>query len=126
MMEDKELLQCASDLAQAKEKIMAWCKAEDMELPKGTLFQLVPCDVAELRLVRVNVFFPETVLRRIDTKAQLAGMSRSAFLARAARHTPDRANSAKRKGASVLCRSPFFKTESSPLCGEFQKGEAFK
>ncbi len=51
MMEDKEslpeALSDASDLAQAKEKIMAWCKAEALDLPGGTLFLPVPCDVAE-------------------------------------------------------------------------------
>lgn len=55
-----------------------------MRLPEGTLFQMVPCEVPNTKLVRVNVSFPETVLERIDAKAKLAGMTRSGFPATAA------------------------------------------
>lgn len=71
-------------MARARDKILLWCREEGMELPEGTLYQMVPCDVPATRLVRVNVSFPETVLERIDAKARLAGMSRSGFLAAAA------------------------------------------
>lgn len=83
MVEDREALPEASDMARARDKIALWCREEGMELPEGTLYQMVPCDVPATRLVRVNVSFPETVLERIDAKARLAGMSRSGFLAAA-------------------------------------------
>ena len=31
-----------------------------------------------------------------------------------------------RKTGAALFKAAFFKAENSPLCGEFQKGEAFK
>ncbi len=84
MLEDKEKLPPASNIEKAKEKIGEWCRQEGVELPEGTLFQLIPCEVKEPTLVRVNVSFPSTVLERIDAKASLAGMTRSRFLAAAA------------------------------------------
>lgn len=73
MLEDGDPLPEASDMVQARAHIARWCEEEDMHLPEGTLFQMVP-----------NVSFPETVLERIDAKAKLAGMTRSGFLAAAA------------------------------------------
>lgn len=84
MLEDGDPLPEASDMVQARAHIARWCEEEDMHLPEGTLFQMVPCEVPNARLVRVNVSFPETVLERIDAKAKLAGMTRSGFLAAAA------------------------------------------
>lgn len=71
-------------MVQARSRIAHWCAEEDLPLPEGTLFQMVPCEEVSTRLVRVNVSFPESVLERIDAKAKLAGMTRSGFLAVAA------------------------------------------
>ena len=84
MMEDGEALPEPSDMVQARSRIAHWCAEEDLPLPEGTLFQMVPCEEVSTRLVRVNVSFPESVLERIDAKAKLAGMTRSGFLAAAA------------------------------------------
>ncbi|WP_297828709.1 type II toxin-antitoxin system HicB family antitoxin [uncultured Desulfovibrio sp.] len=84
MMEDGEALPEPSDMVQARSRIAHWCAEEDLPLPEGTLFQMVPCEEVSTRLVRVNVSFPESVLERIDAKAKLAGMTRSGFLAVAA------------------------------------------
>lgn len=85
MLEDGEALPEPSDMVQARSRIAHWCAEEDLPLPEGTLFQMVPCEeVTGTRLVRVNVSFPESVLERIDAKAKLAGMTRSGFLAAAA------------------------------------------
>lgn len=84
MVEDGETPPEPSDMIQARTRIGRWCDAEELSLPEGTLFQMVPCDVPAARLVRVNVSFPESVLERIDAKAKLAGMTRSGFLAAAA------------------------------------------
>ena len=46
---------------------------------------LVPLPVRQARAVRVNITLPEDVLAEVDRAAGLQGLSRSAFLARAAR-----------------------------------------
>jgi predicted RNase H-like HicB family nuclease len=46
------------------------------------------------KAVRINVTFPEDVLSRIDAYAAENGLSRSGFLARAARHEIERGNAA--------------------------------
>lgn len=42
------------------------------------------------KAVRINITLPEDVLLRIDTYAEAQGLSRSGFLARAARHEIER------------------------------------
>lgn len=49
------------------------------------------------RSVRVNVTFPEDVLRQIDSFAQRAGFTRSGFLAIAAKHEIEREDKRKRR-----------------------------
>jgi predicted RNase H-like HicB family nuclease len=46
------------------------------------------------RVVRINVTLPDDILSRIDAYAAENGLSRSGFLARAARHEIDRGNAA--------------------------------
>lgn len=84
ILEDGEPLPEPSDAAHARAAIAEWCKEEGLALPEGTLLQLVPCDEETERLVRINVSFPEHVLKRIDSKARAHGMTRSGFLAAAA------------------------------------------
>lgn len=50
---------------------------------------LVEIPAAKTRAVRVNVTFDERILREIDKQVEALGLSRSAFLARAARHELD-------------------------------------
>jgi predicted RNase H-like HicB family nuclease len=51
---------------------------------------LVRTPDADRRSIRVNVTFPEDVLRQIDLFAQDTGYTRSGFLARAAKHEIER------------------------------------
>lgn len=51
---------------------------------------LVTVKTPETRAVRINVTLPEDVLKRIDAFASTQGLSRSGFLARAARHEMER------------------------------------
>ncbi len=51
---------------------------------------LVSLKAASSRAVRINVTLPEDVLARIDAVAAAAGLSRSAFLAKAAKHEIER------------------------------------
>ena len=46
---------------------------------------LVPAPMRSARAVRVNITLPEDVLAEVDQAAGRQGLSRSAFLARAAR-----------------------------------------
>lgn len=52
---------------------------------------LVNAPAEDQRAIRVNVTFPEDVLKQIDSFAQKAGYTRSGFLALAARHEIERA-----------------------------------
>ncbi len=49
---------------------------------------LVPAPPRSRKIVRVNVTFPEDELAAIDAKAEAFGMTRSGFLAKAARELP--------------------------------------
>lgn len=72
----------------AKVKAMAEAEAaEDGEiLPEGTLYQAVPVLPPEEPPVRVNISMSPRVLARIDRYAKVEGLTRSGFLATAARH----------------------------------------
>ncbi len=50
---------------------------------------LVPSPARQARAIRVNVTLPEDILGEIDRAASRQGLSRSAFLARAARRAMD-------------------------------------
>lgn len=52
---------------------------------------LVNAPAEDQRAIRVNVTFPEDVLKQIDSFAQKAGYTRSGFLALAAKHEIERA-----------------------------------
>lgn len=53
-------------------------------MPEGTVLQLVPVPDVQEKPTRVNVSFRKSTLSMIDKKADLAGMTRSGFLATAA------------------------------------------
>lgn len=86
MLEDGEALPEPTSL----EDVMA-----DPENRDGVAV-LVRAPQVDQRSIRVNVTFPEDVLKQIDTYAQQAGFTRSGFLAIAARHEIERET--KRKG----------------------------
>lgn len=52
---------------------------------KGAVPFLVSTPDPQGRAVRINITMPENVLKAVDTEAQRLGLSRSAFLTRAAR-----------------------------------------
>lgn len=54
-------------------------------LYEGGIWLLAEIDVAEAGLVSVSVDLPENILRQIDEESGRLGLSRSAFLAEAAR-----------------------------------------
>lgn len=58
---------------------------------------LVKAPPLDQRSVRVNVTFPEDVLRQIDRFAQRAGFTRSGFLAVAAKHEIEREDKRNRR-----------------------------
>jgi hypothetical protein len=55
---------------------------------------LVTLKTQAAKAVRVNITLPEDVLQTIDAFAQANGLSRSGFLARAARHEIERSSAA--------------------------------
>jgi predicted RNase H-like HicB family nuclease len=80
LIEDGETLPQPSSL----ETVMAHTENKD-----GVVI-LVSLKAASSRAVRINVTLPEDVLARIDAVAAAAGLSRSAFLAKAAKHEIER------------------------------------
>lgn len=61
--------------------------AEDGEvLPEGTMYQAVPVLPPAEAPVRINISLAPHVLARIDRYANIEGLTRSGFLATAARH----------------------------------------
>jgi predicted RNase H-like HicB family nuclease len=52
--------------------------------PAGTMFQLVPVPDIQEKPMRINVSLRKSILSMIDRKAELAGMTRSGFLSKAA------------------------------------------
>lgn len=65
-------------------RLRADCREMGVELPEGTLFQLIPAPELDLSPVRVSVSFKRYTLEMIDRKAEASGMTRSGFLAAAA------------------------------------------
>jgi hypothetical protein len=47
---------------------------------------LVSLKIESKKAIRLNITLPEDVLKEIDTYAQVHGLTRSGFLARAAKH----------------------------------------
>jgi predicted RNase H-like HicB family nuclease len=84
MIEDGETIPEPSTL----ESVMA-----DME-NRGAVAILVTLKVPAGKAVRINVTLPEDVLERIDAFAAAQGLSRSGFLARAAKHEIERSAAA--------------------------------
>lgn len=78
-------LPAPSDVAAAKAKAEAYCRELDIDVPEGTLYQLVPVDPQPEKPVRVNMTFAPRVLRLIDRAAEEEGLTRSGFLAAAAK-----------------------------------------
>ncbi|MCM2477799.1 type II toxin-antitoxin system HicB family antitoxin [Rhizobium sp. CG5] len=63
---------------------------------------LVPLKTASRKAVRLNITLPEDVLRQIDAFAEANGLSRSAFLARAAQRDITAADKAGHRKGSAL------------------------
>jgi predicted RNase H-like HicB family nuclease len=57
---------------------------EGKSMPAGTILQLVPAPDVREKPVRINVSLRKSTLGMIDRKAELAGMTRSGFLSKAA------------------------------------------
>ncbi|SHF89426.1 Predicted nuclease of the RNAse H fold, HicB family [Desulfacinum infernum DSM 9756] len=60
--------------------------AADPDFADAVAFLVIEAPDSRPRTVRINITVPETTLRRIDAEARKRGMSRSAFLVRAAQN----------------------------------------
>lgn len=74
-----------SDEAGAWEKLRAFAARVDMPLPEGTVLHLVPAPDLDDTNVRVTMSMRKSTLDMIDKKAEATGMTRSGFIAFAAR-----------------------------------------
>lgn len=69
----------------AWEKYVAECAQDGEDIPADAFMQLVPAPDISEQQARVNVSFKRYTLDMIDRKAEASGMTRSGFLAAAAR-----------------------------------------
>ena len=86
MREENDPIPSPSGLKEVKAKAEAEAAADGEVLPDGTLYQLVPAPPLDIPPVRVNISLAPHVLALVDRAAQDEGLSRSGFLATAARH----------------------------------------
>ena len=67
------------------ERVRELVEREDRELgwetPEGTIWQMVPVPEMDKTPVKVTMSFPRYVLRELDRKAKLAGLTRSGYVA---------------------------------------------
>lgn len=85
-LEDDETLPAPSDYETAKAKSLAHYNRLDLPPHEGTVYLLVPADPKMENFSRLNISLHPRLLAQIDSKAKADGMSRSGFLANAARH----------------------------------------
>lgn len=82
---DGDPIPAPSSRREALDNFTAACKARGQKVPEGAELQLVPAPEISEQQMRVNVSFKRYTLDMIDRKADAAGMTRSGFLAAAAR-----------------------------------------
>lgn len=74
-----------SSIDAALKRYATECEKDGEPVPDGTFVQLVPVPAISEQQARVKVSFKRYTLDMIDRKAEAAGMTRSGFLAAAAR-----------------------------------------
>lgn len=73
------------DMEEAARRIEKLLRELDIAIPKNIVYQLVAAPVGDLHSVRVTATFSRWMLELIDIKARERGMTRSGFLAAAAK-----------------------------------------
>ncbi|EPR43124.1 putative protein family UPF0150 [Desulfovibrio sp. X2] len=86
MREDNDIIPEPSGFEEAMAKARAEAEEDGEPLAPGTIFQAVPVPPLDVPPVRFNVSMAPHVLYRIDRFAKAEGLTRSGFLANAARH----------------------------------------
>lgn len=84
-MDTGAVLPSPSDYATAKAKAEAECRELGIEISEGTFYQLVPADPQTEKPVRLSISLQPRVVSLIDSKAKAEGMTRSGFIAHAAK-----------------------------------------
>lgn len=84
LIAEGEAIPHACTLSDAQHRIDMLLGVLGRPRPREIFVQMVPCNVSKERQVKVSVSFPETLLAQIDEMASALGLSRSAFLAKAA------------------------------------------
>lgn len=82
--EQNQAIPQPSSLEDVRASVKSMREADGLPYPDDALFQYIPAPAPDMVPVRVNVTIPRAVLGEIDTKAKLAGMTRSGYLAAAA------------------------------------------
>lgn len=84
-MDDDEALPPPSDHATAKARAEADARELGIDVPPETLYLLVPADPKMEPFVRLNISMQPRLLAQLDRRARKEGMTRSGFIAAAAK-----------------------------------------
>jgi predicted RNase H-like HicB family nuclease len=84
LIDDGDPIPAPSHYEEAQAMARRDFEKEGEAMPEGTALQLVPVADVQEKPARVNVSFRKSTLIMIDRKAEIAGMTRSGFLSRAA------------------------------------------
>ena len=84
LADDGDPLPAPSAYEAAWDKVRGDFEKEGESMPGGTILQLVPVPDVQEKPMRINVSLRKSTLGMIDRKAELAGMTRSGFLSKAA------------------------------------------
>lgn len=74
-----------SSAAEVQKKAEINCRNLEIDIPEGTFYQAVQADVLDEKPIQVSVSMLPSVVTLVDRAARLAGMTRSGFLATAAK-----------------------------------------
>lgn len=85
-LEDGETLPAPSDYETAKAKALDWYQSLGLEPKADALYLLVPAEPRMESFTRLNISLHPRLLAQIDRQAKAQGMTRSGFLAQAARN----------------------------------------
>lgn len=85
MAEDRLEIPSPSDMETVRKKVREERALDNLPYPEDTIYQYIPAPEVSMIPVRISITMEKGILEETDRKAKLAGMTRSGFLAAAAK-----------------------------------------
>lgn len=82
-VEEGKAIPAPCSMEEARERVRDERNQVELPFPEDSLFQYFPAPDLDMAPVRVNISIPKAILKEIDYKAKLAGMTRSGYIAAA-------------------------------------------